>query len=229
MDAYYYHNLPPGSYLETILDNRPSTAEFKKQAYWYMDQVHGWCSHQKASILVDLIKKTRPAKIVEIGVWAGKSLIPMAFTLKTLGSGKIYGIDPWKNTESMVGVQSEANLAYWQQVDHEAVYNGLKARIEEFGLQDQVELIRNASADAPEIADIDLLHIDGNHSEVTSILDVTKWAPLVRPGGWIIVDDISWYEAGHFTQAKSVEWLDERCDRIGTLSDVCTWGIWVKR
>lgn len=228
MDAYY-HNLPPGSYLQTIIDQRPSTTAFKTQAYWYMDQVHGWCSHTKASVLIDIITKTRPKKIVEIGVWAGKSLIPMAFTLKTLGNGKIYGIDPWKNEESVIGVQSEANLAYWEWVDHEAVMNGLKIKVQEFGLEDQIELIRSSSLEAPEIGDIDLLHIDGNHSEITSILDVTKWVPLVKSGGWIIVDDISWYEAGYFTQGKSVEWLDQHCDRIGAISDVCTWGIWVKR
>lgn len=228
MDAYY-HNQPPGSYLETIIDNRPSTAAFKGKAFWYMDQVHGWCSHQKASILVDLITKIRPAKIVEIGVWAGKSLIPMAYALKTLGNGKIYGIDPWSSEESVVDVKSEANRAYWAWVDHEAVMNGLIIRIKEFELLDQVELIRSTSQDAPLINDIDLLHIDGNHSEVTSYIDVTKWAPLVRPGGWIIVDDISWFEAGGFTQARSVEWLDQHCDRMGAISDVCTWGIWVKR
>lgn len=229
MDAYY-HNMSPGSYVDTIIDYRASTAEFKQAAYKIMDNVyHGWCSHAKASVLLDIITKIQPTKIVEIGVWAGKSLIPMAYALKRNGKGKIYGIDPWNSTESLVGVANESNKAYWSWVDHDAVFNNLIIRINEFQLTDQIELIRSTSEEAPLINDIDFLHIDGNHSEVTSYLDVTKWTPLVRPGGWIILDDISWYEDGYYTQARSVEWLDKHCDRMGAVSDVCTWGIWVKR
>lgn len=228
MDAYN-DNQPPASYLESLLDRRPATAELKTRIFGYMDSIHGWCSHQKASILTDIVGKIRPKTIVEIGVWGGKSLIPMACALKALGEGKIYGIDPWSSAESIVGVENDANRAYWSWVDHEAVMTGLLLKINEFGLGTQVELVRSTSADAPPIANIDLLHIDGNHSEVTSYLDVTKWGPLVRPGGWIIVDDISWYENGRFTQAHSMEWLDQHCDRIADITDVCVWGMWVKR
>jgi len=124
---------------------------------------------------------------------------------------------------------NDANRAYWGTVDHEAVYQSLVQNLERFELKTQVELIRAPSVSAEPIYDIDLLHIDGNHSDITSFIDVTKWVPLVRPGGWIIVDDISWFENGKFTQADSVKWLDERCQRMGEITDVCIWGIWVKK
>lgn len=223
-----YDALPPPSYLEQIIDNRESTAGLKNRAYEYMNQVNAWCSRSKASILIDIIRKTAPEKIVEIGVWSGGSLIPMAHALRVMGNGKIYGIDPWSNEESVQGLTSEANLGYWRWVDHEAVMRTLIENIAVFELGEQIELIRSSSLDASPIYDIDILHIDGNHSEHTSYIDVTKWVPLVRKGGWIIVDDISWYENG-FTQAKSVEWLDKHCFRIGTFNDVSVWGIWVKK
>jgi predicted O-methyltransferase YrrM len=219
----------PAYHLESIIDRRISTASVKNPAFWYMDQINGWCSHAKASILIDIIQKSGATKIVEIGVWGGKSLVPMAYALKVQGKGKIYGIDPWDNGESIVGMMSDANRSYWAVVDHESVYQSLLQNLDRFELKDQVELIRASSASAPPITDIDLLHIDGNHSDVTSYIDVTKWVPLVKPGGWIIVDDISWYEDGKFTQAASVKWLDERCQRIGEITDVCIWGIWVKK
>lgn len=228
MDTYY-ENAHPGSHLETIIDKRESTAVMKKKGFWYMDRVHGWCSHGKASILMDIISKSNPTTIVEIGVWAGKSLIPMAQALKTLGKGKIYGIDPWDSQESIQGVANEANRAYWGYVDHEAVFQELVRNIEQFELEAQVELIRSTSAEAPPIHDIDILHIDGNHSDGTSYIDVIKWAPLVKSGGWIIVDDINWYEDGVYTQARSVEWLNGHCHKMAEIPDVCIWGIWVKK
>jgi hypothetical protein len=91
-----------------------------------------------------------------------------------------------------------------------------------------VEIIRSTSAEAPLIEQIDILHIDGNHSSITSFIDVIKWVPVVKKGGWIIVDDISWYENGVFTQAESVEWLDRNCHRMGEIADTCHWGVWVK-
>lgn len=224
---FQYENLSPPAYLEQIIDNRASTAFLKYKAYEYMREVNAWCSRPKASILIDLIQRHTPEVIVEIGVWSGGSLIPMAHALRANGKGKIYGIDPWSNYESIQGLMSEANLAYWKWVDHEAVMQTLIANIADFGLQDQIELIRSSSLDAPPIPNIDILHIDGNHSEHTSYIDVTKWVPLVKKGGWIIVDDISWYENG-FTQTKSVEWLDRNCLRIAEINDVSIWGIWVK-
>jgi predicted O-methyltransferase YrrM len=229
MQDLYYEDIQPAYLLESIIDKRASTASVKNSAYWYMDQIYGWCSHSKASILIDIIQRISPQKIVEIGVWGGKSLVPMAYALKNQGSGKIYGIDPWDSNESIQGVQNEANRAYWGQVDHEAVFQSLLVNLDRFDLNGYVELIRNSSANADPIEGIDLLHIDGNHSDITSYIDVTKWVPLVNPGGWIVVDDISWYENGAFTQAESVKWLNEHCHKMAEIVDVCTWGIWVKK
>lgn len=217
------------AYLESIIDQRSSMAPIKNGAFWFMDQITGWCSHAKASILIDIIQKIRATTIVEIGVFGGKSLIPMAYALKMQKSGKIYGIDPWNNDESLQGVMNEANRFYWKTIDLEGVYQALLCNLERFELQNHVQLIRATSANAPPINDIDLLHIDGNHSEVTSYIDVTKWVPLVKSGGWIIVDDISWYEAGNYTQAASVQWLNDHCHKIAEINDNCIWGIWVKK
>ena len=94
--------VPPASHYEYVID-RPRAEVVTQRAYACMRQLEGWCSEQKASILVELVLKTRPEKIVEIGVFGGKSLVPMACALKENGSGKIYGIDPWSSAESVVG------------------------------------------------------------------------------------------------------------------------------
>jgi predicted O-methyltransferase YrrM len=216
------------SHYEEHIAAREFVANTKKQAFGFMDQMEGWCSQEKGSLLIDLVQKVQPQKIVEIGVWGGKSLIPMAAVLRANGKGKIYGIDPWSNVASIEETMHPDNKAFWGWIDHEAVMQRLMHNIDAFGLGNQIELIRSTSEDADPITEIDILHVDGNHSEKTSYLDVTKWVPLVKSGGWIIFDDMSWYENGVFTTAKAVQWLNEHCIKIAEFNDICLWGIWVK-
>lgn len=216
------------SHRECVVDRWDSREDIQTQALYYMKQAEGWCSEEKASILVDLIIKTRPEIVVEIGVWGGKSLIPMAYALKANEKGKIYGIDPWDNFASIEGVTNPDNIAFWSYVDHKAVLNHLNNQIQAFEFQDQIELIEKKSEDAEPIQNIDILHVDGNHSSDASFFDVQKWVPLVKSGGWIIFDDMTWFENGVYTTAKAVEWLEEHCIKLGEFSDCCVWGIWVK-
>lgn len=206
-----------------IKDNINEVIQNTKQvSFRYMDQLEGWCTKNKASILIDIIFMLRPNTIVEVGVWGGKSLIPMAQGLKEIKQGKIYGIDPWNHLASIEGMEG-ANYEWWNQVDHHAILKGLKEKIIQFDLDNQIELIRETSQEAPNINPIDILHIDGNHSEQASMLDVNKWVPLVRRGGVIILDDMDWV-----TNQSAVKYLDDHCIRIAAFQENNVWGIWVK-
>jgi predicted O-methyltransferase YrrM len=200
----------------------------KQQAYAYMDHLTGWCSHMKGGVLIDLIFKNKPAIVVEIGVYGGKSLVPMGCALKALGEGKAYGIDPWSTEASLEEMNNDSSKAFWSWVDHAGIMKGLMAKIDEFELGNHIELIQATSEEASPIPNIDILHIDGNHSEKTSYFDVTKWAPLVKSGGWIILDDMTWYENGVFTTAKAAEWLNTHCIKFAEFTDGSVWGIWKK-
>jgi hypothetical protein len=194
----------------------------KQTAFHYMNHLEGWCTRNKASILIDLVFMLRPQTIVEVGVWGGKSLIPMAYALKVIEQGKIYGIDPWNSDASVDGMEG-ANYDWWEKVDHNFILHGLIDKIMEYQLYDQISLIRSTSYNAPPIANIDILHIDGNHSEKSSMIDVNKWVPLVRKSGMIILDDLDW-----ITNDKAVKWLDTHCIRLVVFKETNEWGIWIK-
>lgn len=228
MDDANYQS-PPASHFEQVVEMNKRDTVLKQQAYDFMNQLDGWCTRPKAAILIDIVTKARPQIIVEIGVWGGKSLVPMAAALKANGEGMIYGIDPWNNIDSLENVTNESNLAYWGYVDHEAVMQQLISKIQHFDLENHIELIRSTSVDAAPIQDIEILHVDGNHSEKTSYFDVTKWVPLMKSGGWIIFDDMTWYENGVFTTARAVEWLNTNCIKFAEFrDDMSVWGIWIK-
>lgn len=210
------------------INTQTPTAKLKRYVFDVMQGLEGWCAEDKASILIDIILKLKPTTIVEIGVFGGKSLIPMACALKANEGGVIYGIDPWDAAASMEEVLHPDNKYYWSIVDHRGIMNGLIQKIEQLDLVDYIELIESTSEDAPPIPEIDILHVDGNHSDKTSFYDVNKWVPLVRKGGWIIFDDMKWHEEGVDTTARAVAWLDAHCKKFAEFTDVCTWGIWIK-
>lgn len=223
MDFYDCQSVQPISHFEYVASEQFGSDEsLKQRVYLSMDQLEGWCPKQKASILINLILMIKPKIVVEIGVFGGKSLVPMAYALKQNGFGKIYGIDPWTNAASVEGMDG-VNKEYWGSVNHIAIMQGLILKIREFGLEKYVKLIRDTSAAASPIPDIDILHIDGNHSEETSYIDATKWVPLVRKGGLVIFDDTNWS-----TTKKAVEWVDLHCIKLAEFKGNNIWGIWVK-
>lgn len=226
MDLSDHQNNKPISHYESVVltkDTNTLIQLTKRQAFDFMDQLEGWCSKSKASILMDLVFMLKPQIAVEIGVFGGKSLVPMAFALKVADGGTIYGIDPWDSHESIDGMDG-VNYDWWGSIDHEKILKGLQMKIAEFEINDHVLLIKSTSEQAPLIYNIDLLHIDGNHSEKSSFIDVTKWVPLVRRGGVIILDDITWG-----TMGKAVKWLDENCIKLAEFHESNDWGIWIKQ
>lgn len=223
------HDQPPSHIEQKATENQFQYAlKVKKKAHVFMEQLEGWCAEKKADILIDIVLKMKPEVVVEIGVWGGKSLTPMACALKAAGQGVIYGIDPWDSNESIRWVMNESSLTYWSRADHQAVKQRLVNRLADFELTDWVCLIQATSEEAEPIYNIDILHVDGNHSDQTSYLDVTKWVPLMKSGGFIIFDDMSWYENNQFTTARAVEWLNQHCIKFAEFNDDCLWGIWIK-
>lgn len=226
----YYEPPVAVSHFEQLIFTSDREVNIKQVALSYMQQLDGWCSDAKASFLINTILKNQPEVVVEIGVFGGKSLVPMAYALKMNQKGKIYGIDPWETFHSLAYMSDESNRTYWQNIDHSEIMQKLVQKISQFDLQNQILLIKKSSQEAEPINSIDLLHIDGNHSEEASYLDITKWVPLVKKGGWIILDDLNWNENGVYTQTKSIDYLNTNCTKIIESHNSIdgSWGVWMK-
>jgi predicted O-methyltransferase YrrM len=153
----------------------------------------GWCSLEKANALASAIIALRPGIVVEIGIWSGRSFIPMALALKKVGAGKIIGIDPWRSEESAKEMTGE-DLEWWSKVDHEAIMKQFTDWISSTGVGPFAEIhrCRSDQFDGSKIPLIDLLHIDGGHGEIASVHDVDNFARKVRVGGFLYFDDIAW-------------------------------------
>lgn len=171
---------------------------------------HGWCTPEKALAMATLIAQKLPKVCVEIGVYSGRSLVPQAMVLQAVNHGVIYGIDPWKKSHASEGNCSEADKEWWDSVDLHAIHNYCMDKIWEQALDGHCVIVRAASHFCAQLFNtIDILHIDGCHSEESSCRDVNLYLPKVMRGGHIWIDDTDWA-----TTAKAQAMLANACEKV---------------
>lgn len=152
--------------------------------------LNGWCSLQKAHLLAASVFVLRPEISVVIGVWGGRDLFSLAMACKEIGFGKVIGIDPW-NSSASVQDQRGSNFDWWSKVDHEEVYKQFLKDRKVLGLEHWTVIERMISDYYDPKNAIGVLVIDGNHGEA-AIRDVNRFAPQVKPGGFVFLDDLQW-------------------------------------
>ena len=168
--------------------------------------LHGWADEAKQLTLANLVLAIDARLIVEIGVWGGKSLIPMAMAAQSKGPCQVLAIDPWKAHESVMG-QTDADAEWWNdQGKHDVVFNSFMRAREKLGLQNVITVLRQSSNETIPPDEIDILHEDANHGP-QCLINVSRFAPKVRVGGFCILDDLEW-TGGHVKE--SAEWLKKR-------------------
>ncbi len=179
----------------------------------------GWCSQEKALSFIDLILEVKPKVCVEIGVFGGGSIFPVASTLKFLEAGVIIAIDPWDKQECIKyfdPITEAPHLDWWERVNLDDIFTQYVNMLKTYQLFDYCVTMRTTSEKAAaEIDLIDILHIDGNHSEFSSIDDVSLYLPKVCSGGYIWMDDAISFPKTH----AAFRLLQEACDPIKSIDN----------
>jgi cephalosporin hydroxylase len=185
----------------------------------------GWCTVAKGRRICQLVVETRPAVVVELGVYGGRSLVALAFGCAQNKYGHVDGFDPYARSAALEGVHDRAVSGWWATVDYESVLRQAGAALTSNKLDAYAEIHRMRSQDAvPRFAvqSIDILHQDSNHSSEVSTAEVVAWAPLVRPGGYWIFDDTNWPSTAR-AQALLI------AAGYGLMEDHACWRIYNKR
>jgi len=173
---------------------------------------------------ISLLCATLPNRslCVEIGVFCGASAAVMARSVDA-SCGLVHAIDPWISDTQY---EEPANKKFWED-DHRMDYVFRTATVT-LSAFNNVSMIRSKSEDVVdeyEDESIDLLHIDGNHTEAASLRDCKGWFSKVKQGGIIILDDLDWQELGELSQVKSIDYLSSVCQLTIYKGK---WGIWKK-
>lgn len=182
------------------------TPELQSRIIDFVQTADGWCTPEKALKLANVILDRAIHTTVEIGIFGGRSLIPMAMACQLQEFGTVTGIDPWTAEAALEGENSKENDLWWsKQIDLEAVYRGFIQRVMSNNITKECRWIRATSEEClPMWPDnsIGLLHLDSNHSEECSVRDVKHWLPKLKKDGVFVLDDSNWA-----SQAKAIETL----------------------
>lgn len=152
-------------------------------------QMQGWCGSEKAAILASMVLTLRPEVVLEVGVFAGKSLIPMALAMKEINRGVIIGVDAWSKQVAVREQTSPEHQKWWNELDIDAIYSSFVNSVNTLGLNKHVDIVRKESQNFNGPPAYGIFHCDGSHS-VTTINDIMRFAPKVVMGGFVILDDI---------------------------------------
>ena len=153
----------------------------------------GWCSKEKAMNFIDLVLEVKPKVCVEIGVFGGSSLFPVASALKFLEEGIVIGIDPWDKLECIKNLslkEDENHLDWWSKVPMDSIYQSYLTMLKRYELEKYCKTIKKtAEKAAPEIHEIDILYMDAMYSEKKAEEILKLYLPKVRSGGYVWLND----------------------------------------
>ena len=194
-------------------------AELAKQILEEVPKLEGWTSPERGIELAELVYEHSIMFAVDIGTFGGRSCIPLALAIESrfdsyCASGKVITIDPWWAGSAQLG-ESAVNQEYWGRIPLEEIHQKFIAALWRLRLAATLIPIRAPSDSVAGMFEhIELLHIDGNHSEIASLNDAQLWLPEVKPGGVIIADDLDWTVDGVPSTVKMREFIESQCDTI---------------
>lgn len=187
-----------------------SVSRYANLHYGY-NQIPGQNDDDKLQLLASVARAAPPGDIVEIGCLYGRSAFALAWLAKFHDIGPLICVDPWK-AASIQNQGNDAALLNRQayEIDWQRIFNAFVASLSGF---DNVNYIRKPSGlacadyrlaavsegicteefgNTKVCGEISIVHIDGNHRYEDVRLDIDKWLPLVKKGGWVLLDDYVW-------------------------------------
>ncbi|MBL9076925.1 MAG: class I SAM-dependent methyltransferase [Planctomycetes bacterium] len=151
--------------------------------------IDGWLTVDEAITLYELARALpheRPL-VVEIGCWQGKSSVCLARGLQPKNHGRLCCIDPFDATGDTASQDLYADRARSVGSLREVFEQNLR----DAGVHDLVDVRQGLSQDLARDwrEPIDLLFLDGDHSDEAARRDFDDWSKHVRPGGFVVLHD----------------------------------------
>jgi len=151
----------------------------------------GWFSDKDIKIYKDLAYSIPDnSKILELGVWKGRSLCSIADIIKEKNL-KVWAIDTFEGTDSTP--YEKNHLA--EEAKRINIQDIFEQNIKDFGLQDYITVIKGSTFDKHilfEDKTFDLLFLDADHSFEAVVKDIKNWYPKVKSHGIFSGHDIAW-------------------------------------
>jgi predicted O-methyltransferase YrrM len=183
-------------------------------------QVGGYAlmSKYKARTLYDFVLREKPKTVYEMGTHRGGSALIMAAALHELGRGEVTTFDFAEvralvpNAETLI---KESKLGGYVSVAYcDWCF--------EWELGKLLELQRSSVKKNAKV--VDFVYIDGGHYWTSTALTFYLITSLLRPGGWVLFDDLDWvidkHESKESTYAKRISAEARKCPIVRMVFDL---------
>jgi hypothetical protein len=210
---------------------KPPLSETETAALLYhAEKIPGMCDRDKTLALMQIFRRMPEGDVVEIGSWWGKSAFVMHRLSQLHSVGPLLCIDPWASENFVQNDDSGLVDRLVADIDADEAHRIFAINLLPYAKGDANYLRMPAQqalarlAESPDISspefgstlysrEIAALHIDGNHAYENAKADIIGWTPLVKDGGWIIIDDYVW-PWGDGPQRAGDEFLAEHGSRV---------------
>jgi hypothetical protein len=140
--------------------------------------VGAWTDH--LHFAYDLIAEMKPRLLVELGVDRGESYFAFCQSAVENKTGtRCFGVDAWRGDQHAGGYDETtfAQVSAHNRANYDTFSTLIRASFD-------------AALDKFEPESIDILHIDGFHTETAVRHDIASWLPKVRPGRVVLLHDV---------------------------------------
>ena len=129
----------------------------------------------------DMVATLRPRLLVELGTDRGESYFAFCQAAAENGTGsRCFAVDTWQGDQQAGGYDE---TTFREVSGHNAAHYSAFSTLLRCSFDDALHHFASES--------IDLLHLDGLHTESAVRHDLDRWLPKLRPGGILLMHDIS--------------------------------------
>jgi hypothetical protein len=145
--------------------------------------IEGWLTEREAMGLYHFASLLPPGStVVEIGSWKGKSTYCLA---RGLRHGRIEAIDPFDAS----GEPGSCEI-YQKEKGQEPLIDQFRNKMGGLKVLDKIRIRHGSSRQfVGQSGAIDLLFIDGDHSQEACLFDFENYSPALRTGGYLAFHD----------------------------------------
>jgi glycosyltransferase involved in cell wall biosynthesis/predicted O-methyltransferase YrrM len=180
----------------------------------------------KTFLMSYLAQEEKLRNFLELGVYRGKSLFPVAYSVY-LNGGQTVGVDAFDYKTALENdVTEEKKIAiekFFEKLDLEEIYRDLLVYKEGCSFGQTIQVIRQTTDSffcSTNVAnkEFDLVHIDANHDTMYVDRDYKNSLEHIKQGGFFVFDDIDWPSVNVvFQEAKQNNPVVFECETFGVL------------
>ncbi len=157
------------------------------------ESIKGFLHPEEGARLFDLaLAASASGPCLEVGSYCGKSTLYLGTACRERGE-LLYAVDHHRGSEEhQVGEEYHDSELLDPESGRLDSFRAFRSTLARAGLEDTVVPVVAASAQAARhwLTPLSLVFIDGGHSREAALADYRSWAPLVAPGGFLVIHDL---------------------------------------